>query len=110
MNATKYELIGVTVELFPRHKKMSFMSSTYRATLAASYLTEALLHPNPAAPFANICKIQLAALRKLSTLFQGLLTKPGAPKRVVHVSPTQRLIKPEPPRVETPAPPRVAHM
>ena len=109
MNTTKYELIGVTVEFFPRHKKMPFMSSTYRATLAASYLTEALLHPNPVAPFAHIGKIHLESLRKLATLFQALLTKPGAPTRVVHVSPTQRLIKPEPPRVETPAPPRVAH-
>ena len=42
---------------------MTFMSSADRSYLDATYLTDALLHPNTEAPFSHIGETQLVDLR-----------------------------------------------
>ena len=65
VNSKKYERIGDTVDFFPHHTKMLFMSSAGRASLSAVDLTETLLYTNPEAPFSNIGDTLLAALRQI---------------------------------------------
>ena len=83
------------------------MYSADCASLAASYLTEALLHPNTEVSFSQIGKTQLLYIRKIATPFQSLLNKYFAPTGVVHTSTKKNVVEPVPPRVENPAPPRV---
>ena len=108
INSTRYEIIGDTVEFLPHHTKMPFMSSADCAFLTNADLTEALLNPNTESPFAKIGETQLVPLRKLETLFQCHMDKPSAPPRLEHTSPLLSSGNSAPPRVDTPAPPRVA--
>ena len=48
VNSKKSECIDDTVEFSPHHTKMPFIYSAGCASLSAVYLTEALLHTNPA--------------------------------------------------------------
>ena len=75
MNSTRAEIIGDTVEFFPHHKKITFMSSADSDSMVVAYLTEALIHPNTETPFSKVVETQLADLRKLATLFQYRLKK-----------------------------------
>ena len=108
LNSTRYEIFGDTVEFLLNQTKITFMFSDDCASLAATDLKEALLHPNPDAPLAQIGEAQLEALRKLLILFQSRLNKPCASPRVEQTSPARIARYPEPPRVDTPSPPRVA--
>ena len=65
MKSKKSERIGDTVDFLPRHTKMAFMSSDDRASLAATYLTEALLHPNTEASVSYIGETQETVLRQI---------------------------------------------
>ena len=97
-----------TVEFFPHQTKMKFMPSSDRAFLATVDLTEELIHKNTEAPFAKIGETQLVPLRKLETLFQCHMDKPSAPPKLEHTSPLLSSGNSAPPRMDTPAPPRVA--
>ena len=48
---------------------MPFMSSADCASLDVADLAEGLLNPSPEAPFLQVDKTQLAALRQLATRF-----------------------------------------
>ena len=108
MNVKRYERIRNTVEFFPHNTKTTFIFSTNRAYLAAADLTDALIHTKPEKSFSHIGEIHLSELIQISTLFHTRLNKPGERPRVVHTETTESVSEPEPPRVETPAPPRVA--
>ena len=66
---TGNERIIDTVEFFPADIRMPRMSSAGNATIAAKELTNALLNPAPAAPFATIGNDQLVALKQLALIF-----------------------------------------
>jgi hypothetical protein len=72
---------------------MPRMSSADNATMAAKELTNALLNPAPAAPFAIIGNDQLVALKQLALIFQQATTK---------YNPTSQIPSPSP-RVSEPA-------
>ena len=76
--------------------------------MAAAYLTEVLLHPNPGVPFEHIGETQLVSLRKLVILFQYRLKKPGAPSIAVQTSSTQSVGETSTQRVKTSTTPRMA--
>jgi hypothetical protein len=61
------------VELFPAEVEMSFLSTKYLATEAAKQLTYAILHPQPAGPFAQVGDEQMLALQRLVAIFEGAL-------------------------------------
>lgn len=92
-NKTAHARVADTVEFFPEAVAMPKTSSADAAIHAAQKLSHALLHPHPAAPFATVGKPQLEAIAQLADIFATLTSKPITPQ--------------EPPRVVTPAPPRV---
>jgi hypothetical protein len=57
------------MEFFPHHSKMPQTSSADYASLAARDLIHALLHPAPAAPFAQLGSAQSEALQQLAQIF-----------------------------------------
>ena len=59
MNAIRAEITGDTVYFFLHHKKIPFMSSVDCSYLNASDLPEALMHPIPEAPIAQMRETQL---------------------------------------------------
>ena len=91
-----------TVDFFPHHTNIPFISSVNLSAMAEVDLTESLLQLNPQAPFAKIVETKFESLRQLSTLFQARLNKPGAPQRLERTEKHTR-----PTRVNTHAQPRV---
>ena len=95
INKTRQERIVETVDFFPEEFKTPFPSSRDLATKAAEELTYALLHPQPAGPFAQVGDAQLLALNQLAAIFQSALPphrrKPNTPpdKNAKTVSPTR---------------------
>jgi hypothetical protein len=64
------------------------MSSADNATIAAKELTNALLNPAPAAPFATIGNDQLVALKQLALIFQQATTKDNQTSQISSPSPS----------------------
>jgi hypothetical protein len=90
---TGNERIIDTVELFSADIRMPRMSSADNATIAAKELTDALLHPARAAPFATIRNDQLVALLKqLALIFQQATTKDNPTSQIP--SPSLRVSEP----------------
>jgi hypothetical protein len=74
------------------------------ATKAASELTHALLHPQPAGPFCKVGDEKTLALKLLANIFEGATRQTS---RVV-IPPTKMVENVAPPRVQnTDSPPRV---
>jgi hypothetical protein len=95
-----------TAELFPEKFTLPFPSAQDLATQAASYLTHALLHPQPAGPFCKVGDEQAIALKRLAEIFEGAKQQRS---KVVN-PPTDRVRNPAPPRVQNSvSPPRVAN-
>jgi hypothetical protein len=84
---TGNERIIDTVEFFPADIRMPRMSSADNATIAAKELTNALLNPAPAAPFATIGNDQLVALKQLALIFQQATTKDNPTSQIPSPSP-----------------------
>jgi hypothetical protein len=76
---TAAERIADTVEFFPKHCNMPQTTSVDAARDAATALTQALLHPTPATPFAQIGDAQMDALRQLATIFATSIPPIHAP-------------------------------
>ena len=57
-NKTRDDRVGDTVEFYPHHTNIIFISSVYQYVLVAADLTYALLHPKHGAPFSKIVKTQ----------------------------------------------------
>ncbi len=109
---TAAERIAKTVEFFPHNCAMPKTSSADAATQAALDLIDALQHPAPAAPFAQLGHGQLHAIRQLATLFQATTSKPSdnapsSPRVAPRHAPLARVptIPVVPPRVPVTRPP-----
>jgi hypothetical protein len=94
-----------TVEFFPKKITLPFPSSHDLATQAAADITHALLHPQPAGPFCQVCDEQTIALKRLASIFEG--AKQRKSKSIL--TPTDGIEITAPQRVQTTfSPPRVA--
>jgi hypothetical protein len=71
INKTRGERVVETVYFFPETFKLPFPSTHYLATTAATELTHALLHPQPAGPFCKVGDEQTLALQHLADIFEG---------------------------------------
>jgi hypothetical protein len=103
---TRGERIVETVDFFPENFTLPFPSAQDLATQAASDLTHALLHPQPAGPFCKVGDEQTIALKRLANIFEGAKRR----KSKVVVTPTDGVEITAPQRVQTTvSPPRVAN-
>ena len=68
--ATNGERIAQTAEFFPHHCNMPGLSSSERATITATDLTDALLHPAPKSPFSKLSNTHYSALKQLDAIFK----------------------------------------
>jgi hypothetical protein len=94
-----------TVEFFPEKITLPFPSSHNLATHAASDLTHALLHPQPAGPFCQVGNEQTIALKRLASIFETANKR----KSKNTLTPQDRIENNAPQRVQTTvSPPRVA--
>ena len=66
---TRAECVAKTVQFFPNKCPVPKLSSANNAAQAAQELTEALLNPTPAAPFATFGDKTMTAIRHLATIF-----------------------------------------
>jgi hypothetical protein len=69
ITALASERIVDTLEFFTHNSPMPQMSSTDRILMAAQDMTDALKHPYPDVPLANIGDDTITALEKLSEIF-----------------------------------------
>jgi hypothetical protein len=94
-----------TVDFFPEKIILPFPSSQDLATQAASDLTRALLHPQPAGPFCQVGNEQTIALKRLVSIFVS--AKPRKTNNLL--APQDGIENNAPQRVQTTfSPPRVA--
>jgi hypothetical protein len=94
-----------TVEFFPEKFTLLFPSSHDLATQAAADLTHALLHPQPAGPFCQVCNEQTIALKRLASIFESAKQR----KTKNPLAPQDGIENTAPQRVQTTvSPPRVA--
>jgi hypothetical protein len=92
---------------FPGKFKLPFTSTQELATKAATELTHALLHPQPAGPFCKVGDEQTLALKRLADIFEGATRSHKS--RVVTPPPAETVGNDTPPRVQiTVSPPRIA--
>jgi hypothetical protein len=75
--ATKAERIIDTVEFFPQHTPVLFVSPTNVAQQAAKDIIQVLRNPKPSTPFAHVGHNQKVALQQLANIFQPYTTKPN---------------------------------
>jgi hypothetical protein len=68
---TRGERVVETVDFPPETFKLPFPSAQDLATKAATELTHALLHPQPAGPFCKVGEEQTLALKRLADIFEG---------------------------------------
>jgi hypothetical protein len=68
---TRGERLVETVDFFPKKNTLPFPSAQDLSTKAASELTHALLHPQPAGPFFKVGDEQTLALKCLADIFEG---------------------------------------
>ena len=66
---TRAKRVAKTVQFFPKNCPVPKLSSADNAARAAQELTEALLNPAPAAPFAMFGDETMMAIRHLATIF-----------------------------------------
>jgi hypothetical protein len=94
------------LSFFPEKFTLPFTSAQDLATQAASDLTHALLHPQPAGPFCKVGDEQTIALKRLANIFEGAKRR----KSKVVVTPTDGVENAAPTRVQTTVSPlRVAN-
>jgi hypothetical protein len=104
INKTRGERVVETVDFFPEIFKLPFPSTQELATKAATELTHALLHPQPAGPFCKVGDEQTLAWKRLADIFESATRH----KSKVVISPTETVGNDAPPRVQiTVSPPRV---
>jgi hypothetical protein len=99
INKTRGERIVETVDFFPETFKLPFPSTQDLATKAATELTHALLHPQPADPFCKVGDEQTLALKRLADIFEGATRQ----KSRVVIPPAETVGNNAPPRVQNTA-------
>jgi hypothetical protein len=104
INKTRGERVAETIDLFPENFKLQFPSTQELATKAATELTHALLHPQPAGTFCKVVNEQTLALKRLADIFEGATQQ----KSRVVIPPAETVGNDAPQRVQhTVSPPRV---
>jgi hypothetical protein len=104
INKTRGERVAETVDFFPENFKLPFPSTQELATKAATELTHALLHPQPAGPFFKVGDEQTLSLKCLADIFEGATRQ----KSRVVIPPAETVGNDAPPMVQnTVSPPRV---
>jgi hypothetical protein len=104
INKTRGKRVAETVDFFPENFKLPFPSTQELATKAATELTHALLHPQPAGPFCRVGDEQTLTLKRLADIFEGATRH----KSKVVIPPAETVGNDAPPRVQiTVSPPRV---
>jgi hypothetical protein len=83
---TRGDRIVETVDFFPEKCTLPFPTPQDQATKAATELTRALLHPQPAGPFCQVGDAQTLALKRLAAIFEGATQH----KTKINVPPTKR--------------------
>jgi hypothetical protein len=71
INKTRGERVVETVVFFPEIFKLPFPSTQELAMKAATELTHAIFHPQPAGPFCKVGDEQTLALKRLADIFEG---------------------------------------
>jgi hypothetical protein len=99
---TRGERIVETVDFSPETFKLPFPSPQDLATKAATELTHALLHPQPAGPFCKVGDEQTLALKRLADIFEGATRQ----KSRVAIPPAETVGNVAPPRVQNTVSPR----
>jgi hypothetical protein len=101
---TRGERVVETVDFFPETFKLMFPSTQELATKAATELTHAILHPQPAGPFCKVGDEKMLALKHLADIFEG-----ATQKKIESCDPPAETVGNDaPPRVQnTVSPPRV---
>jgi hypothetical protein len=94
---TRGNKIVETVDFSPEKLTLPFPSSQDLATQAASDLTHALLHPQPASPFYKVGNEQTIALKRLASIFEGAKQR----KSKTILTPTDGIENTAPQRMQT---------
>jgi hypothetical protein len=81
---TRGHRIVETVDFFPEKFTLPFPTPQDLSTLAATDLTDALLHPQPAGPFCQVGYTHTLALKRLAAIFEGATRR----KTQINVPPT----------------------
>jgi hypothetical protein len=104
INKTRGERVVETVDFFPENFKLPFPSTQELATKAATELSHALLHPQPAGPFCKVGDEQKLALKYMADIFEGATRQ----KSKIVIPPDETVGNDAPPRVQnTVSPTRV---
>jgi hypothetical protein len=82
ISSTASERIVDTLEFFPHTYPMPQLSSNERLLMAANVMADALKHPHPEVPFAQVGDDTIAALAQLETIFKNKFQKPSAPELI----------------------------
>jgi hypothetical protein len=97
INKNRGERVVKTVGFFPENFKLPFPSTQELATKAATELTRAILHPQPAGPFCKVGDDQTLALKHLADIFKGATQ---SHKSRVVIPPAETVSDDAPPRVQ----------
>jgi hypothetical protein len=78
ISSTASERIVDTLEFSPHNSPMPQLSSTDRLLMAATYMANALKHPHPEVPSAQVVDDTLTALSQLAAIFKNRFQKSAA--------------------------------
>jgi hypothetical protein len=79
ISSTASERIVDPLEFYPHNSPMPQLSSTDRLLMAANAMADALKHPHPEVPFAQVGDDTITTLAQLATIFKNKFQKPPAP-------------------------------
>jgi hypothetical protein len=82
ISSTASDRIFDTLDFVPHNSPMPQLSSTDRLLLAANDMANALKHPNPEVPFAQVGDDTITALGQLAVILKKKFQKPTAPELI----------------------------
>jgi hypothetical protein len=82
ISSTVSEGIVDTLEFSPHNSPMPHLSSSDRLLMDANAMANALKHPHPEVPFAQVSDDRIKALAQLATIFKNKFQKPTAPELI----------------------------
>jgi hypothetical protein len=82
ISSTASERIVDTLEFYPNNSPMPQLSSTERLLMAANGISDALKHPHPEVPFAQVGDDTITGLAQLENIFKNKFQKPSAPELI----------------------------
>jgi hypothetical protein len=82
ISSTASEQIVDKLDFFPHNSPMPQLSSSDMLLVAANEMTNALKHPHPEVPFAQVRDDTITALAQLAAIFKNKFQKPTAPELI----------------------------